>query len=310
MAVRAVKNQYRGINAHLHSLLQDQDWVPFHTVHSVDIANTMKKFLRPMGYVADLEQSLQQYQGETWLKYRHHEAPLSNASWGNTATALFSVPEALAKAEEAEAFYYAVTIRRSINQDAPLAWIELLSPSNKPEGAHAAKYEHKRNGLIASGVVFVEIDYLHETPPTIERLPNYRYGGPDAHPYRIIVVSPPENRVPVYEFDVETPIPVVDIPLNAGQIFSFDFGLPYEKTFEESFLGDRVDYAELPVSFQRYREADQLRIVRRMLTVLEAAHAGANLELGALPLQHEDMTLADGLKRVELLRQSLSQGIH
>src|SRR5436853_7332364 len=60
MAVHSIKNQYVGINAHLHSLWQAQGgWVEFHTRHIVHLADALKAVLLPMGYTAALEPSLQ-----------------------------------------------------------------------------------------------------------------------------------------------------------------------------------------------------------------------------------------------------------
>lgn len=47
---------------------------------------------------------------------------------------------------------------------------------------------------------------------------------------------------------------------------------------------ETVDYAVLPHNFDRYSSADQTRIARRMLAVLDAAQAGADLEAGPFPV--------------------------
>src|SRR5262245_46498501 len=58
--VHTIKNQYRGINAHLHSLLQQKGgWSDFHARHIIHIADTLKIPLRNMGYTAGIEESLQ-----------------------------------------------------------------------------------------------------------------------------------------------------------------------------------------------------------------------------------------------------------
>ena len=58
--VHTVKNQYLGINAHLHSYLQaSSDWTEFHTNHITDLMRLMRAQLYPMGYIAKIEQSLQ-----------------------------------------------------------------------------------------------------------------------------------------------------------------------------------------------------------------------------------------------------------
>jgi hypothetical protein len=58
--VSSVKNQYQGINAHLHSYWQSEGgWNGFHTAHIGDLSKLLKACLLPMGYTADLEPSLQ-----------------------------------------------------------------------------------------------------------------------------------------------------------------------------------------------------------------------------------------------------------
>ena len=60
------------------------------------------------------------------------------------------------------------------------------------------------------------------------------------------------------------------------------------------FYGDRLDYSQLPLNFDRYREADQARIVSRMLAVIEAAQAGRDLEQPPQPV--EPLPLDEALK--------------
>jgi hypothetical protein len=58
--VRSVKNQYLGINAHLHSLWQAEGgWSDFHAAHITDLSKTLKAQLLPMGYTTEIEPSLQ-----------------------------------------------------------------------------------------------------------------------------------------------------------------------------------------------------------------------------------------------------------
>jgi hypothetical protein len=64
---------------------------------------------------------------------------------------------------------------------------------------------------------------------------------------------------------------------------------------------ESVDYSQLPVNFERYHAADQVRIARRMLAVLEAQQAGKDLESGPFPV--ENISLEAALARIEALRQ-------
>jgi hypothetical protein len=174
----------------------------------------------------------------------------------------------------------------------PVAWIELVSPSNKPGSSDFAAYEEKRRLLLRGGVVFVEMDYLHESPPTFEGIAIYsrRRGQPPqpgSHPYRITVIDPRpdvwQGQGRSRQFDVDEPIPPITIPLNGDDVLKFDFNPPYQKTFAEMLYGDEVDYRQLPANFEAYSPDDQARIVNRMLAVLEAARDGRDLESGPFP---------------------------
>jgi hypothetical protein len=161
-----------------------------------------------------------------------------------------------------------------------------------------------------SGIVFVELDYLHETPPTFRGVARYyarksRTPEPGSHPYRIIVADPrptvDEGQAQVAQFDVDQAVPQVTIPLNDDDVLPFDFFVPYARTFEETLYGlELVDYSALPDNFERYGPNDQTRIVARMLAVLEAAERGENLETGA-PFPVPEVTLDEALARVTAL---------
>jgi hypothetical protein len=110
------------------------------------------------------------------------------------------------------------------------------------------------------------------------------------HPYRILAVDTrdPEATalVRVRQFDVDDPIASLPVSLNAADHLEIDFDTPYHATYKSALYGlERVDYAQLPVNFDRYREPDQARIVNRMLAVLEAAQAGHDLETGAFAVR-------------------------
>ncbi len=160
-------------------------------------------------------------------------------------------------------------------------------------------YFNKRIKIIESGLVFIELDYLHESAPTLRDLPDYHakkdhLSGSTAHPYRILIADPRptiiDGVVRVKEFDVDEIIPTMNVALNGNDVLEFDFAAPYHKTLSDALYGlEWVDYSQFPIHFDHYLEADQRRIANRMLTVLDAAAAGKNLEanlplVGSLPL--------------------------
>ncbi len=310
MKVGSVKNQYGGINPHLHSLWQAQGgWNSFHTAHIADLNKTLKGQLLPMGYTAEIEASLQiRRVGETSTEI---ETDITIYDLYSTR-AQQALPKLLAESEISEKQYGAIAIYERQAKGQPVAWIELLSPSNKGSSRDAETYREKRLKVLQSGIVYVEIDYLHESLPTFPLIHDYRGrkgSATNAHPYRLIVIDPrPEfdaGEAWVSEFDVDQPIPTVTIPLNSDDTLDFDFGIPYAKTFEEMLYGaELVDYSQLPVNFDHYSEPDRVRIVARMLAVVEAAQRGENLEEN-VPRPVKSISLQEGLARLASMSNAI-----
>ncbi|MCU0479894.1 MAG: hypothetical protein MUE54_01625 [Anaerolineae bacterium] len=59
MVLRYPQNLFRGINPILNSHLIGGRWHSFHTVHITDLMKLFRKGLHPLGYTANIEQSLQ-----------------------------------------------------------------------------------------------------------------------------------------------------------------------------------------------------------------------------------------------------------
>jgi Protein of unknown function (DUF4058) len=319
MQAKSIKNQYRGVNAHLHSFLQGIGrWSRLHNVHVADLMKLLKAQLRPIGYTAEIEESMQIRR--VWENPVRPKADVLLAdldplraprpsSISSADAQIMTLDELIENEIDQEHPYSAIEIRPLVEDDEPgepVGWLELLSPSNKGGSIDAQAYRAKRTELLRSGLVFVELDYLHETPPTFWRFPDYAYHEPNAHPYQIIVLDPRptfrEGKAYRYPFDVDAPIPKVDIPLNAGDLLTFDFGEAYRKTFEEGIYGDRLNYAHLPMNFDRYSEADQGRIAARMLSVLEARHDGIDLETGPFPFK--PLPLAEALAQITAIKNA------
>lgn len=327
--VRSLKNQYLGINAHLNSYWQtDDEWSEFHTSYIVHISAALKAQLLPMGYTTGKERSLQirrldqpdsMPRSDVSIydldQARAHTRPIPGES--GAYNMVLTLPEVLA-AEEEQIDYWAIAIYAADPTNKakgePVAWIEILSPSNKPGGQHAQAYRTKRRKLLDSSIVFVEIDYLHESAPTFNQLPAYRSRDrdgnplPNAHAYRILVIDPRPmityGKLFVYQFDVDQPIPVVTIPLSGVDRIDFDFGLAYERMLEmELFTLETVDYSQLPNHFTHYTPADQTRIANRMVAVLEAAQQELDLETGPFPIT--SFALDAALARINTIKATL-----
>ena len=237
-ALRSVKNQFLGINPLLHSRLQtDGGWDNFHVNHISDLTRFLQRDLRTLGYLAQAEQSLQIRRPS---KYR--------------AIGIYQKTDADARGDA-------------------VAWLELLSPANKPGGRHFAAYRDKRMALLQAGLVFIELDYLHQQAPTVAA-PVYPTAA-DSTPYRIVVIDPRPDWLSghgrVYAVRVDERLPLVDIPLNAGDLLRFDFDAPYQQTYEALFFGDAIDYGKLPSDWETYHDDDQAKMLTRLLAIRDAA---------------------------------------
>ena len=223
MVVRSIRNQYLGINAHLHSLWQGQGgWSGFHTTQIGDLFKLLNAQLLPIGYIAEVEESLQIRRVDGIGRNPRADVlifdtgmPRAGMSATLDVSPAVSVPalELFAEDHLSEKPYRALVIyaltEEQQRKGEPVVWIELLSPSNKT-GQDAEDYHGKRMDILHAGVVFVEIDYLHETPSTIPVLPPYLFRGevaPDyaPHPYHLLVIDLRMREAPVRVrgFDVE-----------------------------------------------------------------------------------------------------------
>ncbi|MFN8421213.1 MAG: DUF4058 family protein [Anaerolineae bacterium] len=314
MPVHSIKNQYRGINAHLHSYYQAEGgWAEFHVAHIVSISTALKAALFPLGYTVGIQSSLQIRR--LFEDDRHPESDVLiydlDSERARQSASLLAVPQAATLSAIkllhplSEKPYQAVTIHRrdtsSSTRGEAIVWIELLSPSNKGKGHDAQVYREKRQELLESGITFMEIDYLNETPSTfhgIDQLP--------AHTYRIYVIQPlpgiEDGIAYTYGFNADDPISPVVIPLSGQDRLEFDFYIPYTRAYEDALLGlEFVDYAELPLHFDRYTLEDQARIVNRMIAVLEAAQRSDDLNAGT-PFSTGDLPLAAALEKLKMLQ--------
>lgn len=330
-AVRSIKNQYRGINAHLHSELQQPNagWEGFHSLHISDIARALQKELVSRGYRVEIEKSVQIRRNDEIIGRPRADVlvsepqvarpPLPTGSMAKTATLerveTLPITDVLLLPEE-DLYYPAVAIYRTQiagqKNKKPITWIELLSPSNKPGGRDASGYEEKRLALLRSGIFFVELDYLHATPATFKHAEVKENGSslPDEspHPYRIMVIDPRptlrKGHVYRKEFDVDSPIPRMPIPLEGEDFILFDFDAPYQRSFEEMYYGNTVNYAEFPVNFSHYSAQNQARIAARMLAVLEAA--AARIDLETAPLLLKDLSDEETFKQLSAMGVNIS----
>jgi hypothetical protein len=307
--IRTVRNQFRGINPHLHSYWQGaHKWNRFHNYHVGQLMAALKTQLVPMGYTAELEESVQirRLNDDTSRLPKAHILIRDQNPYPASGAAPY-IAEAIALEdllddEDLEHPYSAVALYALEGDGEPVAWLELLSPSNKGATRDADLYTAKRYLLMQQHVVFIELDYLHETPPTLPRLRDYSAGETGAHPYRIAVLDPrpayAEGRAWLREWHVDSPLPTMTIPLNGSDVLEFDFDAVYQKTFQDALYGNDMTYSELPMNFERYLEADQARIVNRMIAVIEAVQAG--VDVGSENIEPAEYTLEAAFQYLRL----------
>jgi len=269
MSLKSVRNQFLGINPLLHSQLQvGGGWDNFHVNHISDLTRFLQRDLRPMGYLAQAEQSLQIRRNdairspESDVTIYDPQQRTENQSTLTGGLAL-SVPELLELDEADLATYRSIGIYQKDGRGEAVAWLEVLSPANKPGGRHFSAYRDKRTALLQAGLVFIELDYLHHQAPTV--------AVPENSPYRILIIDPHPDWLSgqghVYPIQVDEKLPTLEIPLTGKNVLQFDFDAPYQRTYESLFFGDGVDYQQLPTAWENYQPEDQARILSRLLTL-------------------------------------------
>ncbi len=302
MAIYADKNQYYGINANLHSILQEKSddpsmWPGFHTQHIVNLAEALNRQL-PRHYIAISEQSLQIKTEDFDTGKAGAISPKPDVSiyqgakrGAQGAAAALAEPAAPTRTEnlqeilgQVEKIIPSVVIRDTREHGRlgkAVTRIELLSASNKRGGSGYVGYLANRATALRSGTSLVELDYLHESHSPISKLPDYP-AGRDSHPYYIAVSDPRPmlGRLLAYEFDVDQPIPTITIPLAGDEAIKFSFDAVYQHTFQTGRWGNQVDYEREPDRIETYGQADQARIRARLRAVAEARRIGKDLEQG------------------------------
>jgi hypothetical protein len=285
MVIRTRNNLYRGVNAHLHSRLQNEPvaWEVFHSSHIIHLAEAIDAALPP-GYLVEPERSLQireydQATGER-LTMRRAKRPRPDVTIYQREvitgepepSSLISVPTltlpAIETIERDDEFYLTAIVVRQVDEGdlgKLVTWLELLSPTNKPPGEGYLQYREKRAAALEAGIVLVEIDYLHQTRSPVHGLPSYPDGEAGSFPYVIMVTNPKpslqEGQMQAHGFAVDAPIPTIHIPLAGEDFVRVDFGVVYNRTYQSlGAYSYRVDYEELPVAFQTYTPPDQQRV--------------------------------------------------
>lgn len=289
MPIHLRENQYRGVNAHLHSFFQNHgDWEGFHEKHITHLADRLDSLL-PANYYAINESSLQisgydldkdsDVRTSANADIAVYQSERSQQPFGVATafapTATLPVAETIILDDDFE-FLSVVIYQVQESNRIPVTRIELLSPGNNPPQAHYRQYVARRAKTLESAIRLVELDYLHQSRSPIDILPSYPHGEPKAYPYWILVSDPRPNlqdELPkIFGFNVDEPIPTISIPLAGEDIVTVDFNEVYNQTFGSNRYYSMivVDYEQEPLHFEIYTEADQTRIRQRMAAVTAA----------------------------------------
>jgi hypothetical protein len=288
MPIHSKTNLYPGINAHLNSYLQQEGggWESFHAEHIIDLRRVLAQTL-PEGYYAVAEKSLQ-ITPLTWLGDGGgrtvrpdvtvvQKSPVSRST--TPANALLAAPISVYPgrvlvADPDDEMVGIVVYRQEMGRlpGRPVTRIELLSPANKPPSDGYRQYSSKRQQTLESGVVLIEVDYLHQTPSANPLIPDYSKRQPGAFPYNITIdipqPTPSDGKVEHYGMGVDEALLTLSVPLLDADFAPLDFQEAYTRTIESgSFFDFAIDYDADPVNFDRYREDDQVKIGALLETI-------------------------------------------
>ena len=292
MTLHLETNGYHGINAHLHSYLQQHNaWSLFHGEHITHLRAALQAQLTPAtGYFVVSEKSLQIIRDDlisgtsTQSKsiadigiYQTESSPTPDTS-SKENPVLYEIPiiDTITEPENVSGIVIYKALPDSTGLGEPITRIELLSPANKPPGSHYRQYLAKRDETLYAGINLVEIDYLHERRSPIGIIPDYASHALNAHPYMVVISQPyptlEEGTAKIHGFNVDEKIPTVHIPLDAGNHITLDLNDVYQQTYKTNLaFGLRfVDYHVLPENFESYAPQDQNAIKAVMARLSDA----------------------------------------
>lgn len=287
MTLLANRNLYPGVNANLNSYLQGKTgwWESFHADHITLLRMAIDEILPP-NYFAASEKSLQisvlEALQEEVRRTRPDLSIYQQAAAPRLPSAIMPVPTAVLPLVELETELEEETMRGIViyavqpSGDAqPVTRIELLSPSNKPNGTGWSLYRSKRRDTLRSGIALVEIDYLHESPPVNRLLPAYARQEPAAHPYLLLISVPGAETTAYYGFGVDEAIPPLPLPLAGNEYVFVALGAVYDRTLSSSraFI-TFADYSRDPERLHTFTPADQAQIAARLALIRAELNSG------------------------------------
>lgn len=259
------KNPFTGINPLYHEILLIQNrWISFHNAFLVECFKTLSTKLRNTGYKVELEETLHihpivqdviRHRPDLYIS-KKGQSYLSHTQTANDVVAITDILDM----DDEEPNPIAIVIHRGEGE--PVAWVELLSPTNKLPNYAYYQYAGKRKVVLSMGIVFIEIDFIHTQSPTF-RYPDYSKHEKDAQPFHITTIIPNptlENGVAqVLHFNVMSRIPIIKIPLLGNETVDIDLDAVYQQLFVDADYLSRID--KLVATLTTYHPDDREKIL-------------------------------------------------
>lgn len=160
------------------------------------------------------------------------------------ASSAVAEPELIA-ALPVRQWYIQIVDRR--NDDAVVAVIELLSPTNKDGGKGTQEYRRKQTEFLQSDVHLMEIDLLRggTDAAMVERADVRLLGDYD---FLVTLRDASANAdYRVWRVGLRDPLPAMELPLTPDvPPVILDLGAAFARCYDASFLARRTDYAREP----------------------------------------------------------------
>lgn len=266
------QNPFEGINPLLHEILLTQErWQEFRQVFLTQCLMVLCQQLADTHYTVSLEQtvkiqsmydSMARYRPDLLIKTKTSDLS-TPASSLNSATATLAIVDIM-DLHDPEPEPLSLVIRKA-EDDIPVAWIELPSPSNKLPFNGYYQYRIKRQIIVEAGIVFIELDFIHNQSPTFRYL-DYSKGEMGAYPFHIAVLIPNPGAemgvAHVEHFHFMQKIPQLRIPLLGDDTVELNLNDVYQEIYVRGAYAKEI--ARKIPQLITYHPADREKIVAHL----------------------------------------------
>lgn len=236
------QNPFVGINPLLHEILLTQDrWQEFHNVFLIQCLMELRQELVDTHYTVSLEQTVKiqsvydnmaRYRPDLLIKTDKDKIQTPAIPSPNSSVATLAIVDIM-DLDDPEPEPLSLVIRK-YEDDVPVAWVELLSPSNKLPFDGYYQYRTKRQVIVGAGIVFIELDFIHNQSPTFRYL-DYSKSEIGAYPFHVAVLIPNPGAeagvAHVAHFRIIEKIPKLTIPLLGADKVEVNLDDVYQEIF-------------------------------------------------------------------------------